>query len=304
MHGGDYFLAGLRVRADFVIRDLAPWQGEDTRPDIRIRVGHVPDGLDDLIFDESFFQVARDGSCRFAVPGTAAAYLVNADGTEVTVAGDPRDDSVRLFLLSAVFSTLCHKRNLLAIHASCVNTGGRAIAFAGPSASGKSVLAAAFLKAGHTIVADDVTVIDVAAQGGPMALPAFPRLRLWPDALKGLGIEHDRLERSRPGIEKYDLAVEHAFGTRPVPLAAVFHIQPDRNRAGDSCTRTQGGRALQEMAEVVYRARTCRALKGETALFLSVSQLCAAVPGWSLAYRPGFNALPSRVADIIADEMA
>ena len=46
------------------------------------------------------------------------------------------------------------------LHASCIDVGGTAIAFAGLSGAGKSTLAAALATAGHGFIADEVAAVD------------------------------------------------------------------------------------------------------------------------------------------------
>lgn len=60
------------------------------------------------------------------------------------------------------------------LHASCIDVGGTAIAFAGLSGAGKSTLAAALATAGHGFISDEVTAVDgdghVAAYHRPVGL--------------------------------------------------------------------------------------------------------------------------------------
>ena len=293
------YLAGWRVRSEFRIPGLAPWAGVEKPPDVTISTGALPDRHSTLALDGPLMQVARDGACWFTVPGIAAFYI-NRDATAVTVdARDPADSGVGAFLLGTVFGILCHKRGLLALHASCVEIGGRAVAFAGPSSLGKSLLAAALTKQGCSILADDITVIDTASLDGPVALPSFPRLRLWRDALHALGMEDGEKERARPELEKYD--VPSVLAANPRPLAAIYHLGRERVGTLDAITRISGARAIRTAGNAVYCIHAARALVGESAMLGQIARFCAAVPTFALAQQPGFEAVPARVK-LLLDE--
>ena len=67
---------------------------------------------------------------------------------------------VELFLFGPVWSTLCHQRGLLPLHASAVVTSGGITAFAGHSGAGKSTIAAFMCSLGYELVTDDVLPIS------------------------------------------------------------------------------------------------------------------------------------------------
>jgi hypothetical protein len=230
--------------------------------------------------------------------------FINSEGTEVTVAADePGGDLVRTFLLGSVFAILCHKRGLLPLHASCIDIHGRAIALAGASGAGKSVLAAAFMKAGCPVISDDITAIDVAAAGGAMVRASFPQLKLWRDALDGLGFDRDCCRRSRSGIEKFNLACREPSAGPPRRLAGIYHLR--RANKGDTCSinRLSAVRALRDTADAVYHGETFAAFLAQSTVFQSVARLFAAAPAYSLAYPPGFEALPDTVAVLLAGQV-
>ncbi len=59
---------------------------------------------------------------------------------------------------------------------------GSAIAVAGATGAGKSTLAAWFSRQGLALIGDDVIALKP-AEGGMVALPGPPRVRLWREAL-------------------------------------------------------------------------------------------------------------------------
>lgn len=296
-------LCGLKVDSDLPLPDLLPWTGDGRAPDVEVRLGAVPDRLEDPVHAGPVLQVGRDGTCRYDIAGVAA-YLVEA-GRRVTVqprmAADAPD--VRLFLLGSVFGGLCHQRGLLPLHAGCVEVGGQAVAFAGESGVGKSTLTAAFLRRGFPVLADDVTVVDVGAPGGPRVLPAFPRIKLWRDAMDGLGLSADGLEPIRAQLEKFHLPVEAGFRAEPLPLAAVYHLKTvgDARHAGLEPLR--GGAAVNALVEAVYR-RMAALHMGRRAALMAALMRVAALPGLRLSRVHDLGALDAAVSMIAARHAA
>lgn len=288
-------LCGFKVVSDLPLPDLLPWPGDDRLPDVSIRLGKVPDRLDAPVFSGSLLQVSADGACRFEVPGVAA-YLVES-GRSVTVqaAMDPTAPDVRVFLLGTVLGILCAQRGLLPLHASCVAIDGRAVAFSGVSGAGKSTLAAAFRRRGFRILSDDVTVVDVEAAGGPLALPSFPRIKLWRDVMQKLALPADGLERSRADLEKFHLPLEDGFQAEPLPLAAIHHLGEARLPGQAGIERLNALTALREMEAAIYQHRLVWRLLGPERLFPVLARFIAAVPSHRLWRRLELGSLDGQV---------
>lgn len=266
-------------------------------PDLVIRVGHVPMPSDDSVGAQQRLHIAPDGTCRFAFD-TVGVYLIDADGRGVTIDPAPGADPrmVRAVLLGTVFGILCHKRNLLPLHASCVEIDGVAVAFTGPSGIGKSTLAGAFVAAGHRVLTDDVTVVDLDAPDGPLVRPTFPRLKLREDSLI-----QSRLHRSGAGdgpfeMQKYHMSVGEAFTQQPLRLAGLYHLT--RTSAPNHLLR--GIDIIRACTNAVFRPTFGRDLRGARALFSSVARLGASVPSYAIPWPTGFDDLPAYVKRLSA----
>jgi hypothetical protein len=282
----DGFLCGWRVRSDLHLPELAPWSGEDRPPDLVIRLGPVPDRLNDLVEDGPFLQIDRRGKCLLRLENVAA-YLVNGPG-EVVVSPRPgaADVEIRLFLLGSVLGLLCHQRGLFPLHASCVAIGGKAAAFSGPSGAGKSTAAAQFALRGHELLADDVCVIDAHAAGGPLVLPSFPRLKLWQDALHALNISREGLERNRPGQDKYHYLRAEAFPVAPVPLGGIFLLRAAGPGVPEESVRlSRPVEMIAALSEEVFRPQAGSALGRTPALLAAEAAIAGSTPIWRLARR-------------------
>lgn len=74
----------------------------------------------------------------------------------------------------------------LALHASAAVFDDRLVALIGKAGAGKSTLTAQLERHGHAVAADDGLLIRRGPEGF-LAVPSYPGLRLWPDAIAMLG---------------------------------------------------------------------------------------------------------------------
>src|SRR5262245_54542872 len=130
------------------------------------------------------------------------------EGREIVVTPAPNEDwaLIRLFLVGKVMGTVLYQRGLFVLHGSSVEVDGRAVVFIGPSCVGKSSIAATLYEAGHRVLADDVTALDLSPQA-PIATPGFPLLKVDPTVAHALGREPDSLVVLHPGELRRGLSV-------------------------------------------------------------------------------------------------
>lgn len=272
----DYLLCGWKVRSELPLPELMPWRGDDRRPDLTFQLGLVAD-LERPVDVTPFLQVGDDGCCRLAIDAVAR-FLVR-DGRWVTV--EPRvvldSPEIRVFLLGSVLGLICHQRGLFPLHASCVRLGEGAVALAGASGTGKSTLAAALAQQGKALLADDVCVVDPAAEGGPVVLPSFPRVKLWHDSLDALSIAPDGLDRNRTGQDKYHYRFP-GLSSDPVPLSTVYLLEEARPYRTEGVEALNGFAAVTALSEQIYRRAAAVILGREVALFRAATLIANTVP--------------------------
>ena len=271
-------LCGWRVRSELALPELVPWRGSDIAADITVRFGAVPRQLPDLIAESPFLQIGRDGTCLLTISGVGD-YLIARDHLVISAREGATSSELRLFLLGSALGILCHQRGRFIIHASSVSIGGRSIAFAGRSGAGKSTLAAAFARAGHRFLSDDVCLIDTEALGGPVVLPAFPRLKLWRDSLMAANVPLTGLERNRTFQDKYHYVPAGGFDPTPVPLAAIVILDTagfDQPATVERIERPAD--IMRNLHAQVYRASVAHALGRDGFLFRNESRLAEHVP--------------------------
>lgn len=298
----DLTLCGWRLSSALALPELAGWTGDDRPADMVVEMGAVPEALADEIFVGRFERIARDGTIRIAVPGIAA-FLVQG-GRRVVVAPDLPEDAPELghYLLGGVIGDLLHQRGVLPLHASCVAVNGVAVAFAGPSGAGKSTLAAALAVAGHQLLGDDITVVELAADGTPWVRPSFPRQKLWGDSLTALGLPPGRSlrfasQREKAGQrEKFEHHAGALFAAAPFPLGVLCHLRGD----GDGLplvSRLQRLVALRETQANLYRPTTPHRLGTEARAFAICGRL-AVLPQFALHHVHDFGRLSDLVASL------
>ena len=158
-------------------------------------------------------------------------FVVDAHGTQVWGTSPPPATiaDTATYLLGPVLGFLLRLRGTTCLHASAVALADRAVALVGPAGAGKSTVAAAFCRAGHRVMADDVVPL-VVEEGGILAQPAYSQLRLWPDMVSLLFGTPDALPRLTPSWDKraLDLAATDCFERQPRPLAAVYLLDDVR----------------------------------------------------------------------------
>ncbi len=188
----------LTVRADVVVR----YGPAPEAPEVADTWVHPAPGVAAMLYD---------GAVALAVRG----------GAEIAVeVRRPVPEAVeRLPVLGGALGHLLHQRGHLVLHADAVQVGGAAIAVVGPRGLGKSTTATALVWAGHALVADDV--VAVAADG--TVAPGSPWLRVWPDALRAVGVDPEALARVHPEVEKRWLRAPSA-ASAPVRLAAIYAL--------------------------------------------------------------------------------
>ncbi len=137
------------------------------------------------------------------------------------------DDAVS-YLLGPVFGFVLRMRGVICLHASAVAVDGRAIAFVGVPGAGKSTTAAAMVKRGHALLADDIVALTESADGF-LAVPAYPMLGLWPEAVEALYGTANAAPASSENDEKRRVSLSSGqFASQALPLGAIFILEERR----------------------------------------------------------------------------
>ncbi|HRD67417.1 MAG TPA: hypothetical protein PKY50_14830 [Candidatus Competibacter sp.] len=153
----------------------------------------------------------------------AVGDLLIEEGCRITVipAPDADENDLRLFVLGAGLGVLLHQRGLLVLHASGVAIRDRIVGFTGAKGWGKSTTAASLYRRGYPLVSDELLVVRFDAGDRPLVIPGSPQMRLWSDALLGVGGDPDSAVRVRSGIDKFSVGATK-IATEALPFYGLY----------------------------------------------------------------------------------
>jgi hypothetical protein len=160
---------------------------------------------------------------------------------------------VGLFLTSNCVTPLLYQRGVFCMNASAVQTGRGAVLFCGSSGSGKSTLLAAFVRRGYAMAADDVTAIELTDDKSPQVLPAYPRLKIWPDVVEQLGIPAPELQRLRAKNQKQGMYLQGQFSREKVPLCAIYNLRTHNRQEVSLEPLADSERVLNVISNTAWR---------------------------------------------------
>ncbi len=240
-----FHLYGLIAESDWLLPECLP-ASLGAEPDIFIINGIVPEnGIDPL--SEDMYEQSIESEFWLDVEEVARYWIRN--GNEIIIEPYPGADeeSIRVFLLGSAIGALLFQRGLLLIHGNAIEVNGACAICVGDSGAGKSTLAAAFLQHGYRLLADDVVPVD---ENG-MATPGFPRIKLWGDTARQLGIETDGLRRIMPDMDKYNVPLGERFCNTPLPVKWVYVL--DAVDENFDCLPYEGMARFEPLHDNTYR---------------------------------------------------
>jgi hypothetical protein len=214
---------------------------------VSIRLADVPQRIANVIANESRWWASRQ---EYLLRVPAIANFLVRNGREVLVQPAPGalPADIRAYLLSPIFSTLCHQAGMYSLHASAVRVGAGVVAFLGDSGAGKSTLAAGLAQRGYAIVADDICLLDArpnaAANSGPtLVIPIAPALKLWRSALEQLGASPESLPRVFSRDDKFRVPVpQTAEAAQRLPLREVLFLEWEDEAGANESRAVQPGK--------------------------------------------------------------
>lgn len=218
-----YTVYGIAVDSDVELPELRVRPPDDRNdPDLVLRLGRIPPRADEAVREYGYYET--DGVLGF-YSRTEGRFLYRG-GREVFLDPDPamHPSVLRLYILGAALNIALQQRGLWVFHASVVCIKGRAVAFMGHQHAGKTTMAAALHRRGHTLLSDDVLAIRM-TEDGPLALPGFPRFKMWPDSAEALGVAAETLPRVREDLDKRSCAVARRFSEDPAPLDRMYILR-------------------------------------------------------------------------------
>jgi hypothetical protein len=298
---------------------------------VSIRLAAVPQRIANVVANESRWWASRD-EYLLRVP-EVANFLVR-HGREVLVEPAPGalPADIRAYLLSPIFSSLCHQAGMYSLHASALRVGTGVVAFLGNSGAGKSTLAAGMARRGYTIVADDICLLDPrssdmgapsiprplrdgweptsqssrqtanpAANPGPvLVIPVAPALKLWRSALEQLGGSHESLPRVFSRDDKFRIPVPQPTGIpQRLPLRQLLFLEwAEVEGQRPSITPVEGVHAVARLMEFTHYDYLMKPTGRQTGNFLLCGRILSQARAFALR-RPRSFALLNRTLDAL-----
>jgi hypothetical protein len=205
---------GLTLDSDFPLEGLLMSDGPT---DVRITLKDGP-----CLQSESQTIHNSLSEILFIVPLTATFKV--SDGNKIEITRHHQDDvRCRIFLLGTVMTLILHQRGFLVLHGSAIDHHAQAVIFCGPRGSGKSTIAAAYLKEDYSLMSDDVCAIHFDELGTPYLTPSYPVQKLYQDASESLGLSLDHGIQVPNTPNKFIYPVSR-FSTTALPLKAIVFI--------------------------------------------------------------------------------
>jgi hypothetical protein len=287
----DFIFFGSRLRAPFPLPSLPVWpvSAAEGAPDVEIRLGETPASLADPLWSSPFVQVGKDRSALINVAAVGRFWLPDGGRVIVQPSQGAQDFEVETILLGTVAGILLHQRSRLPLHASCVVLDGRAIVLSGSSASGKSLLAAALVRRGARLAADDLCVLD-ASGGSVQVIGGTGQARLWPDAMNWLETPPELRLPTRSGHGKCAVSMI-AAEAHPWPLHLLVRLGVSNLAAEPTLERQQGLGSIFPPDGLVYQREIGQLLGNAGIEFSGITALARQVTRVSLTHRAIINSL-------------
>jgi hypothetical protein len=212
-----YFAYGLGVHSTLPLPEFIPAEVEC---DVLIYRGG-PELIPEPARGQSSYLSVSDE--EVVISGDQVGTFLVRGGKEICVIPAPgvHESRLRLNLVGVVMAFLLNQRGLLVLHAACNSMNGACVAFVGESGFGKSSMAAALHKRGHSLFTDDVLPIFTNSDV-PMASSGFPQIKLHPEAAAALDYEPESLFELHPSQEKLGYRLANGFASGSLPLGRIY----------------------------------------------------------------------------------
>ena len=232
-----YQAFALTIRSAIPLIELPVGDGS---PDVEVRIGPVEGAPPP---SEGWSVIAAPDDVRGWIPDGGAFHVRGGREILIDPAPGADDRALRLGIVGPLLGVILMQRGLFVLHASTVAVEGRAVAFFGPSGRGKSTLTAAMTRAGHPLIADDMTVIDTGSET-PFVQPGFPRVKLWPDSADALEHDVDELPLIHPARTKRSLQVAESFHRERLALARCYLLEDGEKESSEEIPAREAVLAL------------------------------------------------------------
>ncbi len=304
---GPYFLCGWKLNSALPLPELMPWSTFEKEEPAAVPLSLVlGDACSAAALRECRYSLQPDGAFLLQLP-TLGMFHVSADARTVTlrpvIGADPQ--LLRAHFYGSIVAILCFCHKLLPMHGACVKVGDAAVIFTGASGAGKSTLAAACVRAGYPLLCDDVCAIDLSRGNTPYVWPAFPRVKLLPDAIDAFDLEQKTLyTQAVRGWKGHFLIGEQIADVRAAsPVSAIYLLH---SSAADTIdiTPLRGAAAFLPLRTQIHRSNMGAEMGLRGRIFRDLAMLLQAVPVFQLSRPMDFEQIGDTVQAVARNEQA
>jgi hypothetical protein len=269
-----YRVYGLNCISDAPIPGLWPGEFPRSEADICLQIGVGPPQWVERVLSLPASQIHRKPLARgfvesmpsVTVFGRNAAFeLAYSDGTRFVADGAAKrlwgacsppsyGDDLAVYLRGPALGFTLRLRGITCLHASAVCVRGGAVLFCGPSEAGKSTIAAALSLRRSTVLCDDIAALSI--RNAALHVEAgYPRICLWPDAVRGVLGSRNALPQLTPTWEKCFLSLDGTianFEPQGRPLSVIYVLAERTEADSPRIEEITPRQALLELVQNTY----------------------------------------------------
>ncbi|MBL4673517.1 MAG: hypothetical protein JKX81_14755 [Arenicella sp.] len=244
----------------------------------------------------------------------ALRFYISMDGSKV-VSSKPDaipDSDVDSFVLGPILGCVLRLRGRVCLHASVLESNGKAFAMIGHKGAGKSTTAAALLEAGARLISDDVAVIHRSNTNQFTVYPGYAGIRLMPDALSAFALNQNDYKLVVSSSDKRIIPLDiwqpnkHAnqrwtFQPQACQLMAIYILNRRRpDLINTQITTVPNTRACIELTPHSYARRVINKHQQHQE-FAFMAQLTRHIPIKSVDRPNQLSYLPKIAEDLLSD---
>ena len=224
-----YLLYGLKVKSNIEFVQLLPaepFPEEDTEIEICLEDSDVLSRpFEEIKAAGKFFDLTENG---IWFDNSAGHFEIETLSGKTVMKcarySDTKVQEAQSYLLGNCLALALTQRKKIAIHGSTLAVGDKAIIICGGSGDGKSTTAMGIIEKGAGLLADDISVVDIDANGKAIVYPGFPEQKLCRDAALEKGLDLNTLRYIDEDKDKFALDRNSIFVTECMELSDIFVI--------------------------------------------------------------------------------
>lgn len=214
-----YSAYGINICSQIRIPELSSTEDEDFQA--FIEYGNIENPIPDTRKYSSKVERTEDGFICY-INCIGGAKIIDKSKIIISPESEAEEKGFRFLVSGFALGLLLHLRGLITLHASAVAIRGGAVAFIGQKGMGKSTTAAALHAGGHSIVTDDLLVLDT-TEDSVQVYPGFPHLKLTAESIiESLNEDPHQIPKIDPEGPKHSFAAKKNFLRSPLPLQSVY----------------------------------------------------------------------------------